>query len=87
MSEYVLLCALSLGQPGSPGYNGTDGEPGLPGSKGDPGMYVSTYTVHTYVQMCTVSRTLTHHLLSGVYAGMQVLLPMWIWLKWIERSV
>ena len=50
MSEYVLLCALSLGQPGSPGYNGTDGDPGVPGPKGDPGMYV-TYTVHTYV--CT----------------------------------
>ena len=54
MSEYVLLCALSLGQPGSPGYNGTDGEPGLQGPEGDPGMYVRKYlrTLYTPMYKC-----------------------------------
>ena len=51
MSEYLLVGALSSGQPGSPGYNGTDDEPGVPGPKGDPGMYVIKYLKCTHV--CT----------------------------------
>ena len=58
MSEYVLLCALSLGQPGSPGYNGTDGEPGVPGPKGDPGMYVIKYLKCAHVCMKVYSSKL-----------------------------
>lgn len=49
MSEYVLLCALPSGEPGTPGHNGTDGEPGVPGPKGDLGKYASTQC--TYVRM------------------------------------
>ena len=58
MSEYVLLCALPLGQPGSPGYNGTDGEPGVPGPKGDQGMFVTYYVCNLH---CT-------HLCMNVYS-------------------